>query len=200
MPLGLLASRRANSEWVKRMSEQSAALRTPYRLGDMPLGRPMQTVDERLVRAPTSLIFDIAREVELWPGYLPHYRWVRFRERASDGGGLVEMSAWRPVRSLPMGWPTWWLSEMAVDSARPAIRFRHVGGITRGMDVEWTFSEQAGGTLVRIVHAWDGPRWPVIGVFAATTVIGPLFIRAIAQRTLKGLGEVARRGTASSRS
>lgn len=178
-------------------SSERARERVPYALGEMPVGRAMQTTDERLVHAQPAVIFGIAREVELWPGYLPHYRRVRFRERASDGGGLVEMSAWRPLGSLPAGWPTWWLSEMAADAARPAIRFRHVGGITTGMEVEWSFHAVPDGTLVRIVHAWNGPRWPLIGVVAATAVIGPLFIRAIAQRTLRGLGDVAERDAAT---
>lgn len=175
-------------------TRSSELARAPYQLGELPLGSAMKTTDERLVRAPLPLIFDIARKVELWPGYLAHYRHVRFRERTADGGGLVEMSAWRPLGSLPGGWPTWWLSQMSVDAARPAIRFRHVGGITRGMEVEWTFNPHAEGTLVRIVHAWDGPRWPLVGVFAATTVIGPHFVSAIARRTLAGLGKVAERG------
>jgi hypothetical protein len=170
-----------------------ALARPPFQLGEMPLGTAMRTSDERLVHAPVPLIFDLARQVELWPGYLSHYRRVRFRELTSDGGGLVEMAAWRPIGSLPAGWPTWWLSQMAVDSARPAIRFRHIEGITRGMEVEWTFAENTEGTLVRIVHAWNGPHWPLVGVFAATTVIGPHFISAIAGRTLRGLGEVAER-------
>ncbi|HEY9478486.1 MAG TPA: SRPBCC family protein [Gemmatimonadaceae bacterium] len=174
-------------------SDERTHERTPYLLGEMPVGSAMQTTDERIVHAPVALIFDVARKVELWPAYLSHYRRVRFRDRASDGGGLVEMSAWRPVGSLPGGWPTWWLSEMAVDSVRPAIRFRHVGGITREMEVEWSFHSRADGTLVRIVHAWNGPHWPLVGVFAATSVIGPHFIRAIAQRTLRGLGRVAER-------
>ena len=70
----------------------------------------------------------------------------------------------RPNRPFgPVGWPTWWLSEMEVDHATPAIRFRHVEGITTGMDVEWSFTPAEGGTLVRILHVWDGPRWPLIG-------------------------------------
>lgn len=82
---------------------------------------------------------------------------------------------------------------MAIDDVRPSIRFRHVGGITKGMDVEWTFDERSDGTLVRIVHAWDGPSWPAIGVFAATHVIGPVFVHGIASRTLAGLARVAER-------
>jgi ribosome-associated toxin RatA of RatAB toxin-antitoxin module len=152
----------------------------------------METIDERVVRAPVQHIFDLARRVEEWPAYLPHYRYVRFRERAADGGGLVEMSAFRPFG--PLGWPTWWLSEMSVDPRAPLVRFRHVGGITTGMDVEWSFTPTAdGGTRVRILHVWDGPRWPLIGVFAATAVIGPVFVHGIASRTLAGLARGAER-------
>jgi ribosome-associated toxin RatA of RatAB toxin-antitoxin module len=167
------------------------ALRAPIPLGPMPLGRPMITVDERLVRAPAREIFALARDVEHWPAHLAHYRWVKFRERASDGGGIVEMAAWRPFG--PFRWPTWWLSEMQVDDARPAVRFRHIGGITKGMDVEWSFTPERGGTRVRIVHAWNGPPWPLIGIFAATGVIGPVFVHGIASRTLAGLGAAAER-------
>lgn len=164
----------------------------PFALGPMPLGRAMETVDQRVVRAPSRVIFELARRVDEWPAHLAHYRYVRFRERTADGGGLVEMAAYRPFG--PVGWPTWWLSEMAVDHVVPAIRFRHVGGITTAMDVEWSFSSMTEDqTLVRIVHVWDGPRWPLVGVFAATTVIGPVFVHGIASRTLAGLGRAAER-------
>lgn len=165
--------------------------RSPYVIGQMPLGRPMETIDERLVAAPLSTMFAIAKDVEHWPVHLPHYRYVRFRQRDAYGGGLVEMAANRPFGAL--NWPTWWLSEMAVDEVRPAIRFRHVGGITTDMDVEWQFEGRERGTNVRIVHAWDGPHWPLIGVFAAVRVIGPVFIHGIASRTLEGLALVAER-------
>ncbi len=166
-------------------------MREPFELGPMPLGRPMETVDELLVHAPWRVMFDVARKVEEWPAHLPHYRNVRFRARASDGGGVVEMAADRPFG--PFGWPTWWLSEMSVDEGAPSIRFRHIGGITRGMDVEWTFKATSSGTLVRILHAWDGPHIPFIGIPVATLVIGPVFIHGIASRTLAGLAAVAER-------
>lgn len=165
--------------------------REPFSLGPMPSGRAMEVVDQILVRAPLQTIFDLARQVEQWPAYLSHYRWVRFHERASDGGGVVGMSAWRPFGVV--GWPTWWKSQMTVDAARPAIRFLHIGGITTDMDVEWTFAKERDGVRVRIVHVWDGPRWPLVGVWAATSVIGPVFIHGIASRTLKGLAAVAER-------
>jgi hypothetical protein len=172
----------------------------PFELAPLPLGRPMEIVDERLVRAPIEVIFDIASRVEQWPAYLQHYRYVRFRDRRSDGGGIVEMSANRPF-DLPgqvdspvkLNWPTWWLSEMSVVRSAPAIRFRHIGGVTKGMEVEWTFTPAPGGTHVRIVHVWDGPPIPLLGVWAAVYVIGPIFVHGIASRTLAGLAGVAER-------
>jgi hypothetical protein len=82
-----------------------------------------------------------------------------------------------------------------VDAAAelPAIRFRHIAGLTKGMDVEWRLEPRDGGTFVRLVHVWDGPRWPFIGVWAATAVIGPLFVHGIASRTLAGLARIAER-------
>jgi len=179
-------------------------------LGPMPLGRPMETVDERLVRASVNTMFEIASSVENWPAHLSHYRYVRFRQRRSDGGGLVEMSAARPFQiidasmvPLRFNWPTWWLSEMSVNKSDPSIRFRHVAGITKGMDVEWSFTPAAGrgrgrgGTHVRILHVWDGPRIPIVGVWAAMHVIGPVFVHGIASRTLAGLARVAERQSQS---
>jgi ribosome-associated toxin RatA of RatAB toxin-antitoxin module len=175
----------------------STNLPAPLDLGPMPVGRHMTVVDERDVRARLMPVFALAADVERWPSLLPHYRYVRFMERRADGGGIVEMSANRPFGLLQ--WPTRWRSTMRVRrplGTEPAsIRFTHVGGVTRGMDVEWTFHELDGDvTTVRIVHVWDGPDVPVVGPLAATLVIGPVFVHGIASRTLAGLGAAAERG------
>jgi ribosome-associated toxin RatA of RatAB toxin-antitoxin module len=149
----------------------------------------METVDERLVFAPVNVVFSLVKNVEHWPALLAHYRYVRFRDRAPDGGGIVEMSANRPFGMV--NWPTWWLSRMAVDETHHAVRFQHIGGVTREMDVEWRLTPVNNGTHVRLVHVWDGPNWPLIGVVAATMVIGPVFIHGIASRTLEGLAREA---------
>lgn len=158
-------------------------------LGPMPTGQPMRVLDEIVVRSPMGRIFALARDVEQWPVHLPHYRFVRFNSRTSDGGGVVEMSANRPFGAFD--WPTWWRSDMQVIEDAPAVRFRHVGGITKGMDVEWSFEATSVGTHVRVLHVWNGPSWPLIGEMAATWVIGPVFVHGIASRTLAGLARVA---------
>jgi len=173
-----------------------AVTRAPDELGPMPVGRRMTTVDEQFMRAPLARVFALSAEVERWPALLPHYRYVRFVQRGTDGGGLVDMSANRPFGLLQ--WPTWWRSRMRVrapgEPGGPSVRYTHVAGVTTGMDVEWTFDVAAGGTHVRIVHVWDGPPLPVAGPLAATTVIGPVFVHGIASRTLAGLALAAERG------
>lgn len=158
-------------------------------LGTMPAGLPMRVLDELLVRSSADRIFALACDVESWPAHLPHYRFVHFNRRTVDGGGVVEMSANRPFGVLD--WPTWWRSDMQVIKGAPAVRFRHVAGVTKGMDVEWSFEPTPTGTHVRVLHVWNGPRWPLLGEIAATTIIGPVFVHGIASRTLAGLARVA---------
>ena len=148
----------------------------------------MIQVDRRTVHASLERMFALAADVERWPEHLPHYRWVRFLERRADGG-LVEMAAYRPFG--PLGYPTWWVSEMTIDRATPAVRYRHVRGITKGMDVLWAFEPRGETLAVTITHWWDGPAWPLIRVPAAALVIGPVFVHGIAERTLAGLARVA---------
>jgi ribosome-associated toxin RatA of RatAB toxin-antitoxin module len=153
----------------------------------------MTIYDEAFVKAPPHACFRVAADVERWPDILPHYRWVRFQEKRAFGTGRVEMAAWRDFGG-PLRYPTWWVSEMRIDDNEPAVIYRHVDGVTRGMDVRWEFFAREGGTHVRIAHAWDGPAWPIIGSFAWQHVIAPHFVSAIATRTLAGVArEVERR-------
>lgn len=144
----------------------------------------MHTVDRIDIAAPPDRVFGAAADVERWPDLLPHYRWVRMLERR-EGGGTVEMAAWRPFG--PLRYPTWWVSEMRIDPGAREVHYRHVRGITRGMEVVWRILPAAGGAQVDLVHDWDGPAWPLIRRPAAEWVIGPVFVHGIASRTLAGL-------------
>ncbi len=115
----------------------------------------------RRARAAAARIFSLAADVEQWPAHLPHYRFVRFHERRQR----------RRRNRRDVGEPAVRRHRLAhvVDVAHDrdahrrarlaaTIRFRHVRGITTGMDVEWTFDPgMQAGTLVRIVHVWNGP-------------------------------------------
>lgn len=158
----------------------------------------MITIDEHVTAAPPDVCFRVGADVERWPDILPHYRWVRFQRKDAFAAGRIEMAAWRDFAG-PIRYPTWWVSEMESDESKPIVRYRHVAGITRGMDVVWEFLPQGDRTLIRIVHEWQGPSWPLIGGFAANHVIGPHFVSFIAGRTLAGVAAEAERRAVSER-
>lgn len=150
----------------------------------------MHTIDEIEVRGSVDACFRAGADVEEWPRILPHYRWVRFQEKHGFGTGRVEMAARRDFG--PLAYPVWWVSEMRVVEERPAVLYRHVDGVTTGMDVEWSFQPLDGErTRIRIVHDWpDGPSWPLPSTArrgVAGAVIGPIFIHHVAGRTLLGI-------------
>src|SRR2546427_12177781 len=130
----------------------------------------MRTVDRIRVHAPFSRVFAAASTVVRWPSILPHYRWVRVLD-----DGLVEMVAWRPFGGGLIKYPTWWVSEMTVDRPAGEIRYRHVRGITRGMQVAWRVVEVGGGTEGGgeggIVHTGRGETGARIGGPAADLVV-----------------------------
>lgn len=144
----------------------------------------MHTVDRIVVRADAARVFTLASDVERWPTFLTHYRWVRCLEQRADHT-VVEMAAWRPFG--PVRYPVWWVSEMWIEAAARRVRYRHVRGVTTGMDVTWAVGGTEGAIEVEIIHEWKGPHWPLIGGLAAHAVIGPIFVHGIASRTLAGL-------------
>jgi hypothetical protein len=147
----------------------------------------MQTETSADIRGPLSRIVALATDVERWPELLPHYRWVTLL----DGGGdrkVVAMAARRgriPVR---------WRAVQKIDrtGATPIVRYRHIWGVTRGMEVAWTFAETPEGVHVAIRHEFR-PPWPVVGDYIADRIIGPLFVEAIAGRTLDVIKQTVER-------
>ena len=82
----------------------------------------MRTIDRIRVRAPMERVFQAAADVERWPAFLGHYRWVRMLQ-GGDQLKIVEMAAWRPFGLFK--YPTWWVSEMRVDRIASAVHFHH---------------------------------------------------------------------------
>lgn len=128
------------------------------------------------IDAPPDRVFPLVADLSHWKERLPHYRYVRVLGE-TNGWIHAAMSARRGI--IPVFWH-------AVQSAEPdtrRIRFRHVRGITRGMEVVWTLEPERGGTRASIRHDLDLP-WPWIGPWFAEHVIARGFIHPIAGRTL----------------
>jgi ribosome-associated toxin RatA of RatAB toxin-antitoxin module len=137
-----------------------------------------------VIEASPDIIFRLAAAVERWPQILPHYRRVRVLEQRGQQK-LVKMAAQRD------GLPVCWTSIQEPRPAERRILFRHVGGITRGMAVEWRLEPLGDGrTRVSIGHDFT-PGWPLIGGRVARLVIGELFVRNIAGKTLRRIKELA---------
>jgi len=131
------------------------------------------------IAAPPELVFTLARDVERWERLLPHYARSRAIERRRDGSLVVEFVARRPLLAiLGLGLPVAWRSRTWNEPATRRLRFAHVAGATRGMDVTWRIEEAPGGAHVSIDHDFR----PRVAPFAAFVDRG--FTRPIAGRTL----------------
>ena len=129
------------------------------------------------ISAPPDAVFPLVADIARWPEHLPHYLYVRILSR-SGSETVAAMSARRGLI------PVFWGAVQSVDRSARRIRFRHVRGITRGMEVLWTLDEEDGGTRATVAHDLD-LAWPLIGPWFARHVIEAGFIRPIASRTLR---------------
>ncbi|PYI45480.1 MAG: hypothetical protein DMF10_11250 [Verrucomicrobia bacterium] len=136
----------------------------------------MHKTNSILMHTPKATIFETAADLELWPKILPHYRYVRFLERAPDRN-IVVMAARRS------GIPISWTSEQIIDRDKFEIRFHHVKDWTKGMRVVWTFSDLPEGVLVTISHDLRF-RIPALSPIV-DPIIGDFFIHNIASKTLR---------------
>ena len=134
------------------------------------------------IRAPSDVVFRLAADVLNWPAILEHYRYVQLVPGAETphGGRLVKMGASR--NGIPVSWTS-------VQEAQPesgCIQYRHVAGVTKGMDVTWRVVPTPDGTAVTIYHQLESPRWWLRSRLAAY-VVGELFVKNIADKTLRGI-------------
>jgi aromatase len=141
------------------------------------------------IDAHRDTIFELAAAVEEWPRILPHYRWVHLL-RDEGRRRVVEMAASRD------GIPVRWTAVQELDLAERRITFRHVRGITRGMEVAWTLTPNGDGVLVEIWHAFR-PRWPFVPDALVSLVVGQFFVENIASKTLRRIKAVAEEQTRS---
>ena len=160
------------------------------------------------IAAPPDLVFALARDVERWADLLPHYARSAAVERRPDGSLVADFIARRPlIGVLGLGLPVTWRSRTWSEPTTRRLRFVHVAGATKGMDVTWridpaTAGAHAGATdedlrragcTVTIEHDF-APRLPG---FAA--VVDRFFTRPIAGRTLvtfKAIAEALESGAA----
>ncbi len=170
-------------------------------ISNAPVGRAEPTVDEMhseigiRIAARPDLVFALAHDVERWADLLPHYSRSSAVEHRADGSLVADFIARRPlIGVLGLGLPVAWRSRTWSERATRRLRFVHVAGATRGMDVTWRIEPDDGGTHVVIEHEFR-PRLPGLAA-----VVDRFFTRPIAGRTLatfKALAEAVQSEAAS---
>lgn len=149
----------------------------------------MYTENTIVMRGDWPHIWNLSSQIERWPERLPHYRIVTIKKTEKDGlERQAFMSAWRNV--LPVNWHTIQRLQPHIDPAQARVFYKHVGGVTKGMEVVWTFEPlDADSYRVIISHDWR-PRWPLVGGIAAM-LIGELIVKNIADKTLARVKQLA---------
>jgi ribosome-associated toxin RatA of RatAB toxin-antitoxin module len=143
------------------------------------------------IAAPPELVYRLARDVTRWARILPHYARSQVVRREPDGVLVCDFVARRPfVPVLGMGLPVTWRSRTWHEPATRRLRFVHVAGATKGMDVTWTIElvprpNGAPGTRVEIAHEFT----PAVPGFA--WFVDRFFTRPIAGRTLASFRALA---------
>lgn len=141
--------------------------------------------DEIDIAAPPERIYELASRTERWPEILPHYRYVHVLEE-SDNERVVKMSALRgriPVR---------WTARQVNDPQNLIVRFHHILGWTRGMQVAWHFEPHGERTHVSIDHELAF-AFPVAPDFFGEHVVGNFFVHHIASNTLRAMKALCER-------
>jgi uncharacterized membrane protein len=129
-----------------------------------------------VMNATEEIIFEAAADLEQWPTFLPHYRYIHYYEKGPVRN-IVKMAANRGV--LPVAW----VSEQVIDRENREIRFKHLKAWTKGMKVVWKFRTLATGVEVQIVHDLSFRVPPLAPL--AEPIIGGFFINHVATQTLQ---------------
>ncbi|MFZ3377714.1 MAG: SRPBCC family protein [Chthoniobacterales bacterium] len=136
----------------------------------------MHKINSLVMHAPKTKVFETAANLELWPEFLPHYRYIHYLER-SPNRNVVVMAATRS--RIPISWT----SEQIIDREKCEVRFHHLKAWTKGMRVVWTFEETPTGVLVKISHEL---RFRIAVVAPIVDpLVGDFFIHNIANKTLR---------------
>lgn len=135
-----------------------------------------EAVNQIEIRGTPEQVMDLAFDLPRWPEFLPHYRWVRILDEEGERQ-TVEMACRRS------GIPLKWRSHLWVRRHEGTMRFRHIAGPARGMDVEWRLMPE--GDRVRVtIHHDLSLEVPLVRTALGRWIVGEVFVRAVAGRTL----------------
>jgi ribosome-associated toxin RatA of RatAB toxin-antitoxin module len=138
--------------------------------------RSMHQSNSTIINAPEDSVFEAAADLEHWPTFLPHYRYIHYFEKG-PARNVVKMAAKRGV--IPVSW----ISEQIIDREKREVWFTHLKAWTKGMKVVWRFKSTGAGVEVQIIHNLAFRSRLLAPI--AEPIVGRFFIDYIANQTLK---------------
>jgi len=113
-----------------------------------------------VIAAPAALIYELAKDQERFPQFMPDVESVTVVERRPD----AVLTRWK---TLIEDAPIEWLEEDRFDDAALRIDYKLLEGDLDTFEGAWTFVPDAGGTLVALDVTYD------FGVPTLAELIGP---------------------------
>ena len=165
----------------------------------------MNTSNRIEIQSTFEPLFNRAADIARWPQFLPHYRYVRIEQSSEVQGptsNVINEKPWTDsyivaeMAARHYGVPLWWRTIQIPLPQERRIVFKHIGGITKGMDVQWVFTPcDSNENKWRVeIHHQFAPAWPVPGLWFADHVIGNGFVKQVAAKTLQRLKETVEGG------
>jgi ribosome-associated toxin RatA of RatAB toxin-antitoxin module len=121
---------------------------------------------EITIDAPPRDVYELAKEQERFPDFMPDVETVTVIERHAD----YIVTRWK---TLVEDAPIEWTEEDRFDEFAPRIDYRLIEGDLDRFEGAWTFEESAGRTCVRLTVDYD------FGVPTLAELIGPTLKRKV---------------------
>jgi coenzyme Q-binding protein COQ10 len=139
-----------------------------------------------VVDAPASLIYELAKDQERFPQFMPDVESVTVVERQADR----ILTRWK---TLIEDAPIEWLEEDRFDDAALRIDYKLLEGDLDTFEGSWTFAPDAGGTLVALDVTYD------FGVPTLAELIGPTLEKKVRENADMMLAALKTEAEASTR-
>jgi uncharacterized membrane protein len=138
----------------------------------------MPTLDSEIrVAAPRAIVFEVARDVESFPSYMPDVESVEVIER--DGDGSPTLTRW--VGLVPeFRQKIRWTEEDVWDESAFTCDFHQTQGDYQKYEGQWRFDDDAGATLFRSTLTYE----------LEIPLIGALLTRIIAKKMRDNMDKI----------
>ncbi len=135
------------------------------------------------VQAPARSVYELAKDQERFPEFMPDVELVTVVER--DGDRVI--SRWK---TLVEEAPIEWIEEDRFDDARLRVDYKLLEGDLDTFEGSWTFDERDGATHVRLAVTYD------FGVPTLAELIGPTLHKKVRENSEMMLAALKREAEA----